>query len=511
MAAERASLRRVAAAVVTGADPTAALNLAAREVAALMRAEQGFVFRFTDGEVVIAGAHGIEAAPVGATHGMLPRRRDPPRVRHGRAGAGGGRAAPARPGELAAVLDQPRLPRRHRRARVRGRGAVGRARRRHHQGRAVPGGGRGAPGLLRGDRRRRDRQRRGQRPPRPARDERPADRPGEPPHLPLRARLRGRARPPPRPPPGAGRHRRGPLQGRERPPRAHGRRPGAGGGGAPAPGRGALGGHPRPGGGRGVRVDHPGRRHRRRARGGRAGPLRGGRRADAGRRGGDRLDRRRRARPRRQRGRPLPAGRRGALPGQARRPEPHARARRDAGRAAAGGGRLAHGGRHAGPAPGDGRPRPAGAGPLRAGRGGRRPHRDGDGLERGRGAAAWWTRPSSTTSAGPARGRPSPCWRRTSPPTPCRPSRRRGSAGTGSAGTAPAGRTALAGEDIPDGARILAVADRWDALTAPLPAGEGLPPEAALAAVRRDAGTCFCPDVVAALASLQAVPAAEGA
>ena len=73
MAAERASLRRVAAAVVTGADPTAALNLAAREVAALMRAEQGFVFRFTDGEVVTAGAHGIEAAPVGATHGMLPR------------------------------------------------------------------------------------------------------------------------------------------------------------------------------------------------------------------------------------------------------------------------------------------------------------------------------------------------------------------------------------------------------------------------------------------------------
>ncbi|HTI32117.1 MAG TPA: diguanylate cyclase [Miltoncostaea sp.] len=72
-AAERASLRRIAAAVVTGADPTAALNLAAREVAALMRAEQGFVFRFTEAEVVIAGAHGVEAAPVGAVHGMLPR------------------------------------------------------------------------------------------------------------------------------------------------------------------------------------------------------------------------------------------------------------------------------------------------------------------------------------------------------------------------------------------------------------------------------------------------------
>jgi diguanylate cyclase (GGDEF)-like protein len=73
MAAERASLRRVAAAVVTGADPTAALCLLAREVAALMQAEQGFVFRFTDGEVVTAGAHGVEHAPIGATHGMLPR------------------------------------------------------------------------------------------------------------------------------------------------------------------------------------------------------------------------------------------------------------------------------------------------------------------------------------------------------------------------------------------------------------------------------------------------------
>ncbi len=73
MAAERASLRRVAAAVVTGADPTAALNLAAREAAALMRAEQGFVFRFTGDEVVIVGAHGIESAPVGAVHGMLSR------------------------------------------------------------------------------------------------------------------------------------------------------------------------------------------------------------------------------------------------------------------------------------------------------------------------------------------------------------------------------------------------------------------------------------------------------
>ena len=73
MAAERASLRRVAAAVVTGDDPTAALCLAAQEVAALMNAEQGFVFRFLGDRVVIAGVHGIEASPIGATHGMLDR------------------------------------------------------------------------------------------------------------------------------------------------------------------------------------------------------------------------------------------------------------------------------------------------------------------------------------------------------------------------------------------------------------------------------------------------------
>ena len=73
MAAERASLRRVAAAVVTGEDPTAALCLAAREAAALMHAEQGFVFRFQGDRVVIAGVHGVEASPIGATHEMLDR------------------------------------------------------------------------------------------------------------------------------------------------------------------------------------------------------------------------------------------------------------------------------------------------------------------------------------------------------------------------------------------------------------------------------------------------------
>ena len=71
MADERASLRRVAAAVVTGADPTAALCIAAQEVASLMEAEQGFVFRFMGAQVVIAGVSGIEASPIGATHDML--------------------------------------------------------------------------------------------------------------------------------------------------------------------------------------------------------------------------------------------------------------------------------------------------------------------------------------------------------------------------------------------------------------------------------------------------------
>lgn len=71
MAAERTSLRRVAAAVVTGSEPSAALCVAAEEVAALMGAEQGFVFRFEDDRVIVAGVHGLERSPIGASHGML--------------------------------------------------------------------------------------------------------------------------------------------------------------------------------------------------------------------------------------------------------------------------------------------------------------------------------------------------------------------------------------------------------------------------------------------------------
>lgn len=73
MLAERSSLRRVAAAVVTGTDTSAALCVAAEEVAALMGAEQGFVFRFEGDLVIVAGVHGIERSPIGAAHGMLDR------------------------------------------------------------------------------------------------------------------------------------------------------------------------------------------------------------------------------------------------------------------------------------------------------------------------------------------------------------------------------------------------------------------------------------------------------
>lgn len=73
MRAERSSLRRVAAAVVAGTDTSAALCVAAEEVALLMGAEQGFVFRFDGDMVIVAGVHGIERSPIGAVHGMLDR------------------------------------------------------------------------------------------------------------------------------------------------------------------------------------------------------------------------------------------------------------------------------------------------------------------------------------------------------------------------------------------------------------------------------------------------------
>jgi diguanylate cyclase (GGDEF)-like protein/PAS domain S-box-containing protein len=60
----------------------------------------------------------------------------------------------------------------------------------------------------------------------------------------------------------------------------------------------------------------------------------------------------------------------------------------------------------------------------------------------------------------------------------------------------------LAADAIPDGARILALADAWDVMTAVRLYGEPLGPEAALAACRREAGRQFAPEAVAALARL---------
>jgi len=57
----------------------------------------------------------------------------------------------------------------------------------------------------------------------------------------------------------------------------------------------------------------------------------------------------------------------------------------------------------------------------------------------------------------------------------------------------------LAGEDIPLAARILTVADAFDAMTSDRPYRAALAVEEALAEVRRNAGTQFCPAVVAAL------------
>jgi len=69
--AERSALRRLAAAVATGADVTTALSLAAQEVALLMDAEQGFVFRFQGDRVAVAGVCGVERSPIGAEHELL--------------------------------------------------------------------------------------------------------------------------------------------------------------------------------------------------------------------------------------------------------------------------------------------------------------------------------------------------------------------------------------------------------------------------------------------------------
>ena len=58
----------------------------------------------------------------------------------------------------------------------------------------------------------------------------------------------------------------------------------------------------------------------------------------------------------------------------------------------------------------------------------------------------------------------------------------------------------LAGEEIPLGARIILVADAFEAITADRPYRKAQSPQAALAELRRNSGTQFDPEVVAALA-----------
>jgi HD-GYP domain-containing protein (c-di-GMP phosphodiesterase class II) len=59
-----------------------------------------------------------------------------------------------------------------------------------------------------------------------------------------------------------------------------------------------------------------------------------------------------------------------------------------------------------------------------------------------------------------------------------------------------------AGGSIPRAARILAVADAWEAMTRGRPYRPPLSPERALAEIRRESGTSFDPDVVAVLGKL---------
>jgi len=62
----------------------------------------------------------------------------------------------------------------------------------------------------------------------------------------------------------------------------------------------------------------------------------------------------------------------------------------------------------------------------------------------------------------------------------------------------------LAGDDIPLGARIIAICDAYDAITSERPYGEKLTPEAAVEEIRRCAGTQFDPLVVKAFCAVHA-------
>jgi HD-GYP domain-containing protein (c-di-GMP phosphodiesterase class II) len=68
-----------------------------------------------------------------------------------------------------------------------------------------------------------------------------------------------------------------------------------------------------------------------------------------------------------------------------------------------------------------------------------------------------------------------------------------------------------AGEAIPPGARLLALAEAWDAMTSHRAYGEALAPADALAECRRERGTQFAPEAVDALERLWALGALESA
>jgi putative two-component system response regulator len=62
----------------------------------------------------------------------------------------------------------------------------------------------------------------------------------------------------------------------------------------------------------------------------------------------------------------------------------------------------------------------------------------------------------------------------------------------------------LRGDDIPIGARIVMVADAYDAMTSDRPYRRAMPPERAVAELRKHAGTQFDESVIAALERLVA-------
>ena len=60
----------------------------------------------------------------------------------------------------------------------------------------------------------------------------------------------------------------------------------------------------------------------------------------------------------------------------------------------------------------------------------------------------------------------------------------------------------LTGDDIPDGSRIIAIADSWDVMTSDRPYRMGVPEEAALQEIREHSGRQFCPTAVELLEQL---------